>query len=46
MTQELKDLTVEQLKAMAYDLIIAINRGREKLAVIEQQIKRLDLKTE
>jgi hypothetical protein len=37
---KLSDLTIEQLKAHAYDQVCAANRAQQVLAALEQEIQR------
>jgi hypothetical protein len=37
---KLSDLSVEQLKALAYDQIVMVNRGQQAIAALEGEIQR------
>lgn len=47
MNKELKDMSFEELKALCYDQIVALEQAKQNITVLQQEIqKRQEIKKE
>lgn len=47
MNKELKDMSVEELKAMCYDQIVILEQTKNNITILQQEIqKRTEIKRE